>query len=434
MSDYSSNKSPRQLYAMGTLNGTERIPCQNPTSVQVEYTTAQDIAALGGITGDTYANWQTKATAGELFAGQWILVADSGDTDLGLVLQTIDSGNVSGNLAYGGFLNADIQGEGDYTGAVNVTGVAFASLAGFWNSGIDSLNLGDVYIWNNEHYQVIVGGFIGFGGPAPDIDTTHYAPLTRADHKNGNLCGYIRAWDLVTYDFVTDQVLYRMDKRGNRINRNSFSNFQWGDDNIKNVWQNNSTSYISTLNNSGSVSGFDNSKFGNFNFAGNTGNIDFVVNGVYQYINSPDNHGWCEFNLNGFSVGVDADTNYGTLVTYLYNYAYLNANNNSGNIRSRHYDRSITTITNNIGNFYDLEVAKSCTLEVPFATGTYENCKFAINATVAMPADGNFAGKEITDAGSTFNWDADISASIIVSNTLTMPNWAGIVTFRERYE
>ncbi len=43
MSNYDSNKSPRQMYAIGSLDGTECVPLQHPDSIQVEYATINDI-------------------------------------------------------------------------------------------------------------------------------------------------------------------------------------------------------------------------------------------------------------------------------------------------------------------------------------------------------------------------------------------------------
>ncbi len=46
MSDYNTNKSPRQMYQLGELDGTEAVPVQSMDSIQVEYSTTQDIANL----------------------------------------------------------------------------------------------------------------------------------------------------------------------------------------------------------------------------------------------------------------------------------------------------------------------------------------------------------------------------------------------------
>lgn len=174
----------------------------------------------GGVTSDTYANWNAARLAGTLPLNSTILVSNRGDN--GLLLQT---GNNAAQVALsgqGGFLNADFQNAGTYSGVSAVTGVAAGTRKGIWYSGI-SVSLGEIVIYNLLHYQVTNAGAIN-GNPPPS-NATAYTALPRSAAN----VGYILEWDAVEFDFVADAIVYRADKRGNTVRTAAaVTAFQWG--------------------------------------------------------------------------------------------------------------------------------------------------------------------------------------------------------------
>lgn len=189
-----------------TVNGTED-----------GYTLA---AGGGGVTSDTYANWNAARLAGTLPLNSTILVSNRGDN--GLLLQT---GNNAAQVALsgqGGFLNADFQNAGTYSGVSAVTGVAAGTRKGIWHSGI-SVSLGEIVIYNLLHYQVTNAGAIN-GNPPPSNAMAYTALPRSADNV-----GYILEWDAVEFDFAADAIVYRADKRGNTVRTSAaVTAFQWG--------------------------------------------------------------------------------------------------------------------------------------------------------------------------------------------------------------
>ena len=129
----------------------------------------------------------------------------------------------------GVFLNADYQQVGVYSG---VSG--FVANIGVWTSALTPV-ANDVCIWNNRHYKNLTGSN---GITSPDLDTTNWAVLSKSVTN-----GYIQEIDFILYDVATNHIVYREDKRLNKVDNNpitygttseAFQYFQWGNDEVQN--------------------------------------------------------------------------------------------------------------------------------------------------------------------------------------------------------
>jgi len=117
-----------------------------------------------------------------------------------------------------------------------ITLTSDGSLSAFYNTG-------DIVIWNGRHFQVSDSNLVdaqepsGFGGGY----AAAYTPLFP---KEENL-GYIKESDVVEYDFETNLLVWRKDKRGNVIPSESMIYFQFGSGNCVG----NEVSYFSSIYN-----------------------------------------------------------------------------------------------------------------------------------------------------------------------------------------
>src|ERR1700749_2642530 len=144
---------------------------------------------------DTYANWSVRLTAGTLPAGKWIRITDRADLGTDLFCTSTNQFSLQGD---GGFLNADFQNVGDYSGVPG-----FVTNLGIWNGTLAPV-IGDVVIWNCRHWLNLTGVV----GTAPDGDPTNWALLP----KTAANVGYIEEWDVTEYDFAGDWLQMRGDK------------------------------------------------------------------------------------------------------------------------------------------------------------------------------------------------------------------------------
>lgn len=377
-----------------------------------------DSEFLSGVQSGTYNFWNANRLASTLPVGSWIKITNSDEEpDYGLIVRVTSANTIDPN-GLAGYLNADYQTNGEYT---DVTG--FITNEGVWRAGnIGSYTEGDVVIYYGSHYRVGAGVL---NTDAPDVSVNYTLLPKGVQSSGGGLFGYIEEWDQIIYDFETDRIKWRKDKRGNVINRNSVNTFQWGDDKIK-VIQQSEASVLDTMNNNDTIFGVDFGTNSNIDVSQNSGSISFSINGEFQTIAAPLNSGLIEINLNGFSSGVSGTGNTGTVRTYLYNNSYMTFVANEGNILSRHYDQSYSNFNNNAGDLNHIEVAKGTSLTIALDGGYYQyNCKYTDGGNYTMPATESFNGKEITFSGSNFTATVDVTVS---GADLTLPGYAGIIT------
>lgn len=168
----------------------------------------------------TYSEMEALIAANGLTPGGWYLITDASGTDLGFLTNAVTENeiNVSG---VGGYLNADFQAVGDYSG----TPETFVAQQGIWNSDNEAgYTQGDVTIWNLSHYQLTDSGAID--GTDPATNTAAYTLLDKATYPET----YVTAWDVSEWSFVNNRVDYRNDGQGNVIyGENGVLYHRWGD-------------------------------------------------------------------------------------------------------------------------------------------------------------------------------------------------------------
>lgn len=101
------------------------------------YVTWQNAAGGGAsVTQITYSDMQTAITNGTLTPGGWYLITDASGTDLGFLTNAVTENtiNVSG---VGGYLNADFQAVGDYSG----TPETFNAQLGIWRTAFEAVTI-----------------------------------------------------------------------------------------------------------------------------------------------------------------------------------------------------------------------------------------------------------------------------------------------------
>jgi hypothetical protein len=203
----------------------------------------------------TYAEAVTMAAGSEFIPGHHYKITDR--ADLGLILFA-DSENQLSLEGEGIFLNPDFDGNGDYSGVEDITGVPVGEPLGVWYTLDESGYAdGDIVFWNGLHYQLVNSTAVD--GSDPSTNTAAYTLLP----KTASNVGYIKETDFIMFRFSGDQIIYRADKRFNEIYVN-IENFQWGNNEARGVKDYYGS--ISCINQRGTISKVFNSSSGGINF------------------------------------------------------------------------------------------------------------------------------------------------------------------------
>mgnify|MGYP003402862598 CR=1 FL=1 len=170
----------------------------------------------------THAALQLLYLAGTMTPG-FYKITDKADA--GIILEAITSSRLSLN-GTGLFLNPDFQSQGNYSGVVGLTGVAYTTTLGVWAAAAEpGYANGRVVFYGGFHYQVV--NTASFDGNSPDPGVNGYDLLPMAEAN----MGYILDADYVEYDLINDVILLRADSRGNRIKSENL--FQWGNNAVR---------------------------------------------------------------------------------------------------------------------------------------------------------------------------------------------------------
>lgn len=185
----------------------------------------------------TRAALLVKIGNGILNKGQGYKITDAAASqnivDFGLVV-TATSNNTISASGIGGFLNADFQKDGDYSG---VSGFTLYNTTdkngGVWTVAKESILInGNVIIWNCKHYKVANAS--AFNGTNPATNTTAYTLLAKSAQVSGSKYGYSESWDFIIYCFEADYLSLRQDDTNNIVTDNAYAivnsiqKFQWG--------------------------------------------------------------------------------------------------------------------------------------------------------------------------------------------------------------
>jgi hypothetical protein len=233
------------------------IEIGNDTNYVAYYSGNIANVTTNGLISVTNAQLISIINGNSLIKGQFYLVTDAGvsggvpiagQPDAGVVVQGVIINNAVVGLSTvtgsGLFYNANYDSATSIAGNPVITiGItpAFNSWRGIWTPSIASVSLGDVVIWNNYHY-VCQLAFVSPIATTPNNDSTHWKLLTSDGTTNGLKqldMGYLLEVDVVKYDYVTNLITYRADKRGNEVDNytsgtNSLSAFQWGRSSVAN--------------------------------------------------------------------------------------------------------------------------------------------------------------------------------------------------------
>jgi len=125
-----------------TIDGSSGEAGQVPTAQGDGTTIWEDQAGGGGasITDITYADMQTAIGDSTLTPGQFYNITDAGGTDFGFICQAVKANEITVN-GTGGYLNADFQGEGNYSNVEAGTGVAVGTQKGIWRTGFEAVTI-----------------------------------------------------------------------------------------------------------------------------------------------------------------------------------------------------------------------------------------------------------------------------------------------------
>jgi hypothetical protein len=218
------------------------------------------------------------------------LVTDAQYADQGVLVTGAAIGQNTSVQGIGLFLNADYQDVGNYSG---VTG--FGTWLDIWYANYPgSVSIGDVVIWNNNHYKNLTGTYFN-GLTGPNADPVNWQLLAKS-----TTTGYIKATDLVYYNVNTNTVNTRIDNVGNEVEffinskgNNSLLVFQWG----KSTTTGNKVKGESICYNANNYLAFNNNTFSSGSYG------DFVAYGIgviaYNTVTGLETEFSVRFEVNG---------------------------------------------------------------------------------------------------------------------------------------
>lgn len=119
----------------------------------------------------TYADMQTAIAGSTLTPGGWYLITDATGTDFGFLTYAVTENQIS-VAGVGGYLNADFQAVGDYTGVEAITGIAAGTRQGIWRTSFEVLTI---------NYTNLAGGTFAVGDTITGGTTGATAVITSDD-------------------------------------------------------------------------------------------------------------------------------------------------------------------------------------------------------------------------------------------------------------
>ena len=314
---------------------------------------------------DTAENWGNKADAGELPVGSWIFITDI--CDLGACV-FCPTNSVVSVFGFGGYLNADYLGDGDYSGVAG-----FNEAQGLWASADEGGYVnGDCVVWNQKNFVVADDG--AFDGTNPALNTTAYTELSKSVTN-----GYIAVWDGIEYSLGDNVVSYREDFFGNKISNPEQQNFDWGSPNLIGctAYFSGSSNFLSISNVSAPVN------FSAKNLSGDTTisiqeNTDQVVLNIESArdltLSMNNSTGSISLNVLGANDVIhQLDNNSGEIVATLNNSGDTNLNGNAGTILLiSGIDATCSILNNPVDSEVDFTIGNQAAVSANDLIGDYE--------------------------------------------------------------
>ena len=128
----------------------------------------------------TYNDMVTAVDTGTLTPGGWYLITDASGTDLGFLTYAVNENTISVQ-GVGGYLNADFQAAGDYTGVEAETGVLFMTPIGIWRQSFEEIAI---------PYMNLTGGTFAVGDTITGQSTGATAVIT-SDNGTDSMTVYM---------------------------------------------------------------------------------------------------------------------------------------------------------------------------------------------------------------------------------------------------
>ncbi len=348
----------------------------------------------------TYVEAQALVSNSTVVEGTFYHITDANYTDLGVIVQGLHGGKSFSLQGSAGFLNVDFQNNGNYGDVAALTGIALGNIQTVWTLTLDgSINIGDIVMWNGDHYQRISDDFSGIN---PD-GNSDYQILPKVNTSN---YGYIEEWDSVEYIFLTNKIVRRRDKRGNDIatNADGIQNFQWG---------NNAVTYnIVTIE----------GEIYNVNYSGSYFDNNFCCGYIEAREASCDitNNSILDNNSQIVCTYASGDGIYENTVS---DGSSIEAGDNTGEIGNNNLQNAsnITCTTNN-GIITGCTFSNGCNTTLNLDGVNMTNCKFITSGHDFSGSLVSYTNKIIAPWISTFDITFGMS-----SNTATIPDYVGIV-------
>ena len=189
------------------------------------YVNAQSLAS-GTVVNDTRNNINSIRTAGNLSVN-----AVYYGTDSYIYAHATSPSKIDANALFLARV-ADFNLFGVYSGISIINGFSVTATGlnlGVWTSALTPAS-GDVSIWNGLHWLNKTGVN---GVTDPTTDVTNWESVPNTDINTAFTYGYIKEIDPILYDFESDVILRRYDKRNNDVGVNAIARFQWGNNNVK---------------------------------------------------------------------------------------------------------------------------------------------------------------------------------------------------------
>lgn len=471
----------------GTLNTLANVKAgkKGTDAVNVEQMTDAIAAAVGGVeaTSVTYAELSDMATNGEVVPGIRYKITDRGGEGILVVGATPTTVSRQAILLA---LNADYQKVGDYSGvpsfvanigvwrkstqivnyvivhgvfefgeivsngtgasgtvwkddgsqmtvvgitgtfadADHITGATSGAEADVSGDGEDVFRpvINDVTIWNNTHYKNITGNN---GSSSPDSDGTNWEALAV-----GLTTGYVRAADMIIYDFEDDAIVTRWDKNQNNVT-GGVGNFPWGNDNLTQCMIIGPSNYMRNISSESVITDYISvgSGVGMIGFNGGIENFRAFVSNVDL------TDAW--MTIEGFSLdeaSVNLKNNFVTLnnvqvrnASLISNFAHPAKANSSLNSVSV-YDGATLNIGRMAGFISQSSFSNNCAVVAPVAQGFYLTY-MDISVDVQLTLDGTGQNNGLTARRGYSNIIADVvpkGALVVTYNNHTGPAFADL--------
>lgn len=350
-----------------------------------------------------YIDYTNLVGTGNFIAGEEIY-SDAHGGLVGVVISdTYDSGNNFGQVTL--YATTGTREEWSDSGFLSNQQDTFT--VNYSGSSQRVIQVGDIAIYNNKHW--LLTGLTN--GSDPESDTNYFYLYPSISN------GYKNVFDKIEVDFDFN-LFSRTSLESHIFGYNDAINlFPWGHPSIF-IKMEHPASYFDIRNyyGSGSFKGRIVGPGHNINITNSTNDIFFDITGVNQTVDVINSNCNLQIHLIGFSNGISLNNN-NSLATaekifYLYNSSTVYADRAKGVIKARYYDGSLVNHYEHEGTItwgrFEAGIHTKVSLDNAIL---HENCKYAKEGYYEFPRNISYGNKELTNTGSSFDIEMDISDS-----------------------